>query len=218
MARYPRNWPPLVQILAVLGIIALMTAILFPAFQRVKENTNHDYCPAHMKQLILSLTEYSQDNDDTYPASVNSAGNGWAKALYPFTKNVYVYHCPNDTSQAPFISYAENRNLVKQQLMDVTNPAATVALYETTTLNCDPAQPEAVSATGLIAPQDSSRPMASTSRPSTAMSSIWHQTKSLAEPKLFPSGNCPPENIRKRLLSNNRNGLPVGARFIAQME
>lgn len=39
----------------------------------------------------------------------------------------------------------------------LTDPTATVALYEFSTLNCDPSTPEAVSATGLSAPQDSTR-------------------------------------------------------------
>jgi len=65
--------------------------------------------------------------------------------------------CPNDVHDGAFVSYAENRNLVKQSLENVPTPAATIALYEFTTLNCDPATAETVSATSLSAPQDSRR-------------------------------------------------------------
>lgn len=157
MARNRRYWPPVGQVLVVLCIIAFMTAILFPVFQKVHEGRSGPYCPSNMKQVMLALTQYVQDNDNVLPAGVNSAGNGWAGEVYPFIKSAAAYHCPNDTSQAPFISYAENRNLVKQHLVNFTDPAATVALYETTTLNCDPAQLETISTTGIEAPQNSTR-------------------------------------------------------------
>ena len=110
-----------------------------------------------MKQIDLALTQYMQDNDEVLPSGVNAAGNGWAGALYPFTKSTGVYCCPDDPSQLPFISYAENQNLVRQKLVTFSDPAATVAFYETTTLNCDPSLPETVSATGISAPQNSTR-------------------------------------------------------------
>lgn len=39
----------------------------------------------------------------------------------------------------------------------LANPAATIADYEFSTLNCDPSTPETVSAIGISAPQDSAR-------------------------------------------------------------
>lgn len=110
-----------------------------------------------MKQLGLAMTQYEQDADGTFPAGINSAGNGWAGEIYPFVKSLEVYHCPDDPEEGKFISYAENQNLVKQNSANLPASAATVALYETTTLNCDPATADTISTTGLSAPQDSKR-------------------------------------------------------------
>jgi hypothetical protein len=156
MARYSRNWPPLFQVIVVLGIIAVMVAILFPLFQKVHEG-NRRGCGSNLKQIGLGLDQYAQDSDEVMPSGVTPTGNGWAGTLYPFIKSTEAYRCPNDPSQAPFISYAENQNIVRQKFDNFTSPASTVVFYETTTLNCDPSTAETVSTTGLSAPQDSTR-------------------------------------------------------------
>ena len=110
-----------------------------------------------MKQLGLALDQYEQNYSFTAPSGMNAAGNGWAGQLYPYVKSQRVYRCPNDGHDGAFISYAENQNIARQHYGNFTDPVGTVAFYEFTTLNCDPSKPEAVSATGLNAPQDSTR-------------------------------------------------------------
>ena len=156
MPQFPYKWPPVTQIIAVVCIVALVAAILFPMFQTV-HHPYRSYCQSNLKQLGLALIQYDQDYDGIYPPGVNTAGNGWAGQIYPYIKSQYAYRCSEDPHDGAFISYAENRNLARQKLEHLTNPAATIELYEFSTLSCDPSQPEAVSATGLQAPQDSAR-------------------------------------------------------------
>ena len=156
MPQLPCKWPPVTQIVAVTCIVALVAAILFPVFQKVHEYSGPG-CSSNMKQLGLAYAQYEQNNDNIYPSGTTAAGNGWAGQLYPYIKSTRTYHCQNDAHDGPFISYAENRNLVGIRVKVLTNPAATVELYEFSTLNCDPSTPETVSATGLSAPQDSTR-------------------------------------------------------------
>lgn len=147
-----------VQVAVVLAIIGFVAAVLFPVFQKVRQNTHgHGSCQINLKQLGLAMTQYAQDADGQYPSGTAPTGSGWAGQLYPFIKSKSVYRCPNDVQGGAFVSYVENRNLVKRNYADLPTPAATVALYEFTTLNCDPATAEAVSATGLSAPQNSRR-------------------------------------------------------------
>jgi type II secretory pathway pseudopilin PulG len=157
MVHYPRGWPPILQVLAVISIVGIVFAILFPSFQKVRDGNNYHPCPSRMQQIGLAFIQYTQDADEKYPQGINAVGTGWAGQIYPYTKSTGVYRCPDDTENGKFISYAENRNLVGQSLGDFANPAATVELYEFSTLNCDPSQSEAVSATGLSAPQNSNR-------------------------------------------------------------
>lgn len=124
-----------------------------------------------MKQLGLAYVQYTQDSDEVCPAGVTASGTGWAGEIYSFCKSVEVYQCPHDPQTGSYVSYAENRNLVRQSLASFNDPAATVELYEFTTLNCDPSSvfppgatpptvtrpTEFTSATGLSAPQNSTR-------------------------------------------------------------
>ena len=160
MTTHSRTGFTLPELIGVFVLILVIAAILFPVYQQ--EQGGHKIrrrsaCMSNLKQLGLGLTQYAQDSDEVLPSGVNAAGNGWAGAIYPFIKNTSVYHCPSDPLKEPYISYAENQNIVKQKLMDFTNPTDTIAFYETSTLNCDPSSPETVSATGISAPQNSTR-------------------------------------------------------------
>lgn len=148
------------EVLVVLAIVAFLIVFLFPIFNGAgaRNQRRHRYgCQTNEKQLGLGIIQYTQDADENFPPGLTPTGNGWAGQIYPYVKNRGAYQCPNDSATGQFVSYAANQNLLKQTLTKLSNPAATVALYEMTTLNCDPATPETVSGVGLAAPQNSTR-------------------------------------------------------------
>jgi len=157
MSRRSRAGVTFMEIVYALVIIAVVAAVLFPVFQKPVTSNRRASCQSDLKQLGLAIIQYEQDADGGFPKGFNAAGNGWAGQLYPFTRSTGVYRCPNDPHAGNYVSYAENQNLVKRSVNDLATPAATVELYEFTTLNCDPTTVETVSATGLSAPQDSKR-------------------------------------------------------------
>ena len=144
------------EVLVVLAIIVFVTAILFPVFQKVNTRTTHTSCQSNEKQLGLGILQYEQDFDLNFPPGLTPTGNGWAGQIYPYVKYIDAYHCPDDPATGQFVSYTANQNLLKQTLAQLSNPAATVALYEATTLNCDPTTAETISGVGISAPPDSS--------------------------------------------------------------
>ena len=141
----------LIELLVVIAIIAILAALLFPVFAKVREKARQTSCASNEKQLGLAFTQYIQDNDEMFPSGNTSvpsdAGQGWAGQIYPYVKSTAVYRCPDDSTTSPNISYGYNRNLASQSQAVLHAPAGTVLSFEVAGINADPTIPaEAVSA------------------------------------------------------------------------
>jgi len=138
----------LIELLVVIAIIAILAAILFPVFQKVRENARRASCESNVKQLGLAVTQYTQDNDEAYPTSGDNGRRGWAGKVYSYVKSAGAYHCPDDPTgpttningnqetDSP-VSYGYNLNETNRghdggTLASNTAPANTVALFEVT--------------------------------------------------------------------------------------
>ena len=105
----------LIELLVVIAIIALLAAILFPAFARARENARRSSCTSNVKQLANAMLMYVQDNDNTYPPRppaptapgpfpcrpCRTDGGLWKTQLVPYItnrqdKNPQIFVCPSD--------------------------------------------------------------------------------------------------------------------------
>jgi prepilin-type N-terminal cleavage/methylation domain-containing protein/prepilin-type processing-associated H-X9-DG protein len=97
----------LIELLVVIAIIAILAAILFPVFAKVREKARQTQCASNMRQIGLGILQYEQDNDEykvplseetNAPAGI--ANTDWETLIYPYVKSEGVYACPDNQRNA----------------------------------------------------------------------------------------------------------------------
>ena len=90
----------LIELLVVIAIIAILSAILFPVFAKVREKARQITCLSNEKQIGLGIMQYSEDNDETNPYVFGNNGtpdSSWETLVLPYIKSAGVFACPDDT-------------------------------------------------------------------------------------------------------------------------
>jgi prepilin-type N-terminal cleavage/methylation domain-containing protein len=72
----------LVELLVVIGIIALLIAILLPALNKVRKASQRTVCQSNVRQLCMGVLNYCNENRDWYPTCAAPA-DGAAYIEYP---------------------------------------------------------------------------------------------------------------------------------------
>lgn len=119
----------LIELLVVIAIISILAAILFPVFQKVRENARAISCASNEKQLALGVLMYTQDADEALPPTQAADGTLWPDLINPYVKNAQVRVCPDDSGATN--SYGLNElNFV--DLTDAAHPPVqTLAAFQT---------------------------------------------------------------------------------------
>lgn len=101
----------LIELLVVIAIIAILAAILFPVFVRVKENARRTRCVSNFKQIFSGMNMYSDDNSGYLPLSPSPHGagtdgyGGWSKqddgfgCLYRYVRKGDAFLCSNSSDK-----------------------------------------------------------------------------------------------------------------------
>jgi len=123
----------LIEVLVVIAIIAVLTAILFPVFAQAKAAAKKTSCASNTKQLALGVLMYSDDNDDVLPPTQNAAGVLWLDLVEPYVRNDHVRVCPTDLGAATN-SYGLNELVfvdLTDYIGDASPPLPTMTDFQT---------------------------------------------------------------------------------------
>ncbi len=97
----------LVELLVVIGIIAVLAALVMPALAAARERARRTQCISRLHQIDLAFRMYTNDHDNVYPwgdAPVSTdpfywfwMGRGWRGAIEPYIDTrMEVLYCPSD--------------------------------------------------------------------------------------------------------------------------
>ena len=89
-----RNAFTLLELVIVIGIIAVLASILFPVYARAREGARRSMCASNMAQVGVALNAYAQDYDGRFPVQDNEFG-----PVYGHIGDIDVLFCPSDSAE-----------------------------------------------------------------------------------------------------------------------
>ncbi len=113
----------LIELLVVIAIIALLISILLPALGKAREAGRQIKCGAGLRQQVLAMAAYSQDNQDQVSAGHRQWGSSWfyiwnsRYRSYASDQNE-IFYCPSAMPQARW----ENRTLASLSIVGSSDP------------------------------------------------------------------------------------------------
>ena len=110
----------LVEMLVVIAVIAILSALLLPALGKAKESARRAVCLANLKQIHLAVANYADSfNDYLVPSgqdsgfAYNTISTAWNQQLYWYTVirdflgSHRSFYCPNKANGLGYASYAQ---------------------------------------------------------------------------------------------------------------
>lgn len=119
----------LIEILVVIGIIALLAAILFPVLSSAREKARTTNCASNEHQIALAILQYTQDHGRRFPIDPQDAGDtGWATAID--INSLDIFRCPSQTddTSAHATDYWLNFQLMGMHDVRLRYPANTILI------------------------------------------------------------------------------------------
>ncbi|MHB9130885.1 MAG: prepilin-type N-terminal cleavage/methylation domain-containing protein [Armatimonadota bacterium] len=115
----------LIELLVVIAIIAVLAAILFPVFAKVREKARQTTCTNNQRQISAAVNMYVQDNNEKFFPDPKS--EAWSTYLTGYNEGT-IYDCPTHTGKGSNGNpeYGFNQNLFSIPSSQVFNAANVV--------------------------------------------------------------------------------------------
>jgi prepilin-type processing-associated H-X9-DG protein len=143
----------LVELLVVVGIIAVMAAMIAPIGKGIIIRSRAIHCSQNLRQIGMATMMYAGDNNMTLPQSMHqraTGGNSWRVTLQPYASGTITFKCMEDPDKKRGNTYVLNDYLTKSPsgappdlnysiLAKIERPEATLMFAEASTsyLNTD---------------------------------------------------------------------------------
>lgn len=137
----------LLEALVIVAIASILSAIIWPVFNRTHCNDRASACHSHLRYLATICANYRADYDGRFARTALHDGPslppypqpyGWADALYPYFGQLYLFQCPSELNQnhtldaraQGFTDYWYNDHLSNLPSYFVPSPNTTILFGE----------------------------------------------------------------------------------------
>lgn len=97
----------LVEIIVVMGILAILTSMLLSVTVKTRERANRAVCTSNLRQLLMACKMYEADNEHLpihSPVPLYGPAGHWQEQVYPYVKNRALFLCRSDPSGGTDVS------------------------------------------------------------------------------------------------------------------
>lgn len=109
---HPRQGVTLVELLVVIGIIAVLLALALPAIQKVRETANKLHCASNLRQLTTAAHHFHNDHGRLPPGYVGPRPSRFDDFPAHLNEGQWIGHFPL------LLPYLEQQGLFKQLQVD----------------------------------------------------------------------------------------------------
>jgi len=107
----------LLEMLVVITLIAVLSAMLLPAVQKARASSLQTACSSNLRQLDMAFQLYASDYRGrlmpyiTGGTTLQHPGTNWARYIYPYYQELRLLSCPTSPKDGPADSSAQELHL-----------------------------------------------------------------------------------------------------------